>query len=42
MRIEQFPDIVVARLMNFQPAPLLKFSVAEKRDVDIRDLFNGS
>ncbi len=42
VRIEQFPDIVVARLMNFQPAPLLKFSVAEKRDVDIRDLFNGS
>lgn len=42
VRIEQFPDVIVARLMNFQAAPLLKFSVAEKRDVNLGELFKGN
>ncbi len=40
-RIEQFPDIIVARLMNFGPRELLEFSEAEKRDPDLGQLFNS-
>lgn len=40
VRIEQFPDVLIARLFNFQPAELLRFSEAEKADVDIRQLFS--
>lgn len=39
MRIEQFPDVVVASLFSFRPAKPLRFSEADKRDVDIRALF---
>lgn len=39
IRIEQFPDILVARLMGFKPADLLEFSEAEKADVDLKALF---
>lgn len=40
VRIEQFPDVIVARMFNFQAAELLVFSEAEKADVDIKSLFN--
>lgn len=40
VRIEQFPDVIVARLFSFPPAELLQFSEAEKADVDIRALFS--
>ena len=40
VRIEQFPDVLIARLFNFLPAELLRFSEAEKADVDIRQLFS--
>jgi LemA protein len=40
VRIEQFPDLVVARLFKFVAAPLLEFSAEEKRDVDLKALFN--
>ncbi len=40
-RIEQFPDIIVARLMHFGPRELLEFSEAEKRDPDLGQLFNS-
>ena len=40
MRIEQFPDVIVARLFNFQAAELLVFSDAEKADVDLKSLFS--
>ena len=40
VRIEQFPDVIVARLLGFQPFTLLKFSSTEKVDVNIRHLFN--
>lgn len=39
IRIEQFPDILVARLMGFKPADLLEFAEAEKADVDMKALF---
>lgn len=39
VRIEQFPDLIVARMFSFQPAELLQFSEAEKADVDMRALF---
>jgi len=41
IRIEQFPDIIVARLLNFGPRELLEFSEAEKRDPDLGQLFNS-
>lgn len=39
VRIEQFPDVLVARMFAFQPAELLRFSEEEKADVDLRQLF---
>jgi len=39
VRIEQFPDVLLARAFGFRSFPLLKFSDAEKRDVDIKQLF---
>ncbi|PRB83774.1 LemA family protein [Pseudomonas sp. MYb185] len=40
VRIEQFPDVLVARLFSFRPAELLQFSEAEKADVNLRQLFS--
>lgn len=40
IRIEQFPDVIVARLFNFGPAELLEFDEEEISDVDIRELFD--
>lgn len=40
VRIEQFPDVLIARIFNFSPAELLRFSEAEKADVDLRQLFS--
>lgn len=39
VRIEQFPDAVLARSFGFGPATLLQFSDAETADVDIKSLF---
>ncbi len=39
VRIEQFPDVIVARMFGFGPFDLLQFQADEKRDVDIRQLF---
>ncbi|MES9936080.1 MAG: LemA family protein [Sedimenticola sp.] len=41
VRIEQFPDVIVARMFNFLSAELLEFSEEEKKDVDMKTLFNG-
>ena len=41
VRIEQFPDVVVARLLNFIPRDLLVFSDDEKKDVDLKALFQA-
>jgi LemA protein len=39
IRIEQFPDVVIARMFNFRERQLLEFSEEETRDVDIKALF---
>ena len=39
VRVEQFPDAIIARLFNFETKPLLEFSSAEKADVDLKQLF---
>jgi LemA protein len=39
VRIEQFPDNVIANLFSFKIARLLEFASAEKTDVDVRTLF---
>ncbi len=39
IRIEQFPDIIVARALAFREASLLEFDEEEKKDVDIKALF---
>lgn len=39
VRIEQFPDVIIARFFKFQPADLLEFSEEELKDVDIKSLF---
>lgn len=39
VRIELFPDVLIAKLFSFWPADLLEFSEEEKRDVDVKALF---
>ncbi len=39
VRIEQFPDLLIARVAGFKAAELLQFSEAEKVDVDLKALF---
>lgn len=39
VRIEQFPEVLLARSLGFLPADLLQFSEADKADVDMRSLF---
>jgi LemA protein len=39
VRIEQFPDVIVARLFNFKSAELLEFEAAQIADVNLAKLF---
>jgi LemA protein len=39
VRIEQVPDVIVARLLGFGPFKLLEFTAEETRDVDVKQLF---
>jgi LemA protein len=39
VRIEQFPDTLIAGMLSFKPAQLLQFDSAEKTDVDVKELF---
>lgn len=41
VRIEQFPDVVLAQALGFKEAKLLEFVAAEKTDVDVKALFNA-
>ena len=41
VRVEQFPDVIVARLLTFGPRELLEFSADEIRDVDVKALFQS-
>ena len=38
-RIEQFPDIIVARMLDFKSRDLLEFSSEEIKDVNLKNLF---
>jgi LemA protein len=40
IRIEQFPDNVIATLFRFEPKLLLKFRENEIQDVNVKALFN--
>ncbi|MEW8507393.1 MAG: LemA family protein [Candidatus Thiodiazotropha sp.] len=40
VRIEQFPDIILAKRFGFKPAILLEFDEAELTDVDMSKLFS--
>jgi LemA protein len=39
VRIEQFPDVIVAKNFNFKEAELLEFDAEEIKDVDVKALF---
>ena len=39
VRIEQFPDTIVAGMFAFKGAQLLEFDIEEKADVDVKKLF---
>jgi LemA protein len=39
VRIEQFPDVIIANSFKFKPAELLEFAEEEKADVDLKALF---
>ena len=39
VRIDQFPDLIVARLLNFRAAELLEFDAKELTDVNVGGLF---
>jgi LemA protein len=39
VRIEQFPDVIIAGMFNFPARQLLEFQEEEKRDVDVKQLF---
>lgn len=41
IQIDQFPDLILARLLNFKPAELLEFREAELRDPNLKTLFQG-
>lgn len=41
VRIEQFPDVIVARLLGFRAADLLQFSSEEIADVNVGALFGS-
>ncbi len=40
VRIEQFPDLIIARQFSFKPFDLLEFSEEEKSDVNLKSLFD--
>ena len=40
VRVEQFPDAVVAKVFHFEIKPLLEFSTVEKADVDVKAMFS--
>lgn len=41
VRIEQFPDLFIARAFQFDAKPLLEFATVEKADVDLKALFSA-
>ena len=40
VRIEQFPDVIIARNLGFGARDLLEFSEEETKDIDVKELFS--
>ena len=40
IRIQTFPDLIIARMFDFKESPLLEFSEEQRRDVDLSKLFD--
>ena len=40
IRIQTFPDLIIARMFDFNESPLLEFSEEQRRDVDLSKLFH--
>jgi LemA protein len=41
VRIQQFPDLIVAGIFNFERKEMLRFASAELKDVDVNARFNA-
>ena len=41
VRIQQFPDVIVAGIFNFERKEMLRFASAELKDVDVNARFNA-
>ncbi len=41
IRLEQFPDLILARMFHFTPRELLEFDEEETKDVNVRELFGS-
>ena len=41
VRIQQFPDLIIAKLFNFEPKDMLSFASAELKDLDVSARFNA-
>lgn len=41
IRIQQFPDLIIANMFNFKQFDLLKFGESELQDVSVKGLFKG-
>jgi LemA protein len=41
VRVEQFPDLIIAKVLSFSKFTLLNFSAAELTDVDVSQRFNS-
>ena len=41
VRIQQFPDLIIAKLFNFEPKDMLRFASAELKDLDVSARFNA-
>jgi len=41
VRLESFPDVLIARPFAFTAAPMLKFSASQSSDIDLKPAFGG-
>jgi Uncharacterized conserved protein len=41
VRIEQFPDVFIAKLFHFKPFDLLEFEEADLTDVSVKNYLNN-
>ncbi|PID50525.1 MAG: LemA family protein [Proteobacteria bacterium] len=41
IRIEQFPDLIIAKMFSFRAFRLMSFNATEKQDVNVSELFNS-